>query len=203
MNTSVPTRDQAMELLQEYNSSRSLINHALSVEAVMHHIALKHGEDPDKWGIIGLIHDLDYERYPEKHCTMTHMILAGKGWPEDYVHAVMSHAWGICTDVEPAHIMEKYLYAIDELTGLVTACVLVRPSRSLSDLTVKSVKKKWKKRDFAAGASREVIEKGAEMLNVEISELISDVIDGMRKVAGEIGLNGSGYDSPAEPGTVS
>ncbi len=191
MTDNVPTREQAMNLLREHNSSQSLINHALSVEAVMRHLASKHGEDPDKWGIIGLIHDLDYERYPDKHCTMTHMILAGLGWPHDYIHAVMSHAWGICTDVEPTHIMEKYLYAIDELTGLVTACVLVRPSKSLSDLKVKSVKKKWKTKHFAAGASREVMEKGAEMLGVEISELIQDVIDGMRTVAGEIGLDGS------------
>ena len=191
MTAMVPTRQQAMDLLLEHNSSDSLIKHALSVEAVMRHLALKHGEDPDKWGVIGLIHDLDYERYPDRHCTMTHMLLAGKGWPEEYIHAVMSHAWGICTDVEPTHLMEKYLYAIDELTGLVTACVLVRPSKSLSDLKVKSVKKKWKTKHFAAGASREVMEKGAEMLGVEISELIQDVIYGMRTVAGEIGLDGS------------
>lgn len=191
MTEMVPTRQQAMDLLLEHNSSDSLIKHALSVEAVMRHIALKHGEDPDKWGVIGLIHDLDYERYPDKHCTMTHMILAGQGWPHDYIHAVMSHAWGICSDVEPVHLMEKYLYGIDELTGLVTACVLVRPSKSLADLTVKSVKKKWKTGHFAAGANREVMEKGAEMAGVDVSELIQDVIDGMRTVAGEIGLDGS------------
>ncbi len=191
MENGVPTRTEAFELLREHNSSQSLINHALSVEAVMRHVAKKHGEDPDKWGVIGLVHDLDYERYPDRHCTMTHMILAGKGWPEDYIRAVMSHAWGICTDVEPVHIMEKYLYAIDELTGLVTACVLVRPSKSLFDLKVKSVKKKWNTKHFAAGASREVMEKGAEMLGIELSELIQDVIDGMRTVADEIGLDGS------------
>lgn len=191
MENGRPTRTEAFELLREHNSSQSLINHALSVEAVMRHVAKKHGEDPDKWGVIGLVHDLDYERYPDRHCTMTHMILAGKGWPEDYIRAVMSHAWGICTDVEPVHIMEKYLYAIDELTGLVTACVLVRPSKSLFDLKVKSVKKKWNTKHFAAGASREIMEKGAEMLGVEIAELIQDVIDGMRTVADEIGLDGS------------
>ncbi|HRW78523.1 MAG TPA: hydrolase, partial [Candidatus Sabulitectum sp.] len=170
MENGRPTRTEAFELLREHNSSQSLINHALSVEAVMRHVAKKHGEDPDKWGVIGLVHDLDYERYPDRHCTMTHMILAGKGWPEDYIRAVMSHAWGICTDVEPVHIMEKYLYAIDELTGLVTACVLVRPSKSLFDLKVKSVKKKWNTKHFAAGASREIMEKGAEMLGVEVAE---------------------------------
>ena len=191
MENGRPTRTEAFELLREHNSSQSLINHALSVEAVMRHVAKKHGEDADKWGVIGLVHDLDYERYPDRHCTMTHMILAGKGWPEDYIRAVMSHAWGICTDVEPVHIMEKYLYAIDELTGLVTACVLVRPSKSLFDLKVKSVKKKWNTKHFAAGASREIMEKGAEMLGVEVAELIQDVIDGMRTVADEIGLDGS------------
>ncbi len=191
MENGRPTRTEAFELLREHNSSQSLINHALSVEAVMRHVAKKHGEDPDKWGVIGLVHDLDYERYPDRHCTMTHMILAGKGWPEDYIRAVLSHAWGICTDVEPVHIMEKYLYAIDELTGLVTACVLVRPSKSLFDLKVKSVKKKWNTKHFAAGASREIMEKGAEMLGIEVAELIQDVIDGMRTVADEIGLDGS------------
>ena len=191
MTERVPTRKDAMDLLLEHNSSRSLINHALSVEAVMRHLALKLGEDPDKWGVIGLVHDLDYERYPDRHCTMTHLLLAGKGWPEDWIRAVMSHAWGLCTDVEPVHVMEKYLYAIDELTGLVTACVLVRPSKSIADLTVKSVKKKWKDRSFAAGASREVIEKGAELLGVSVPELMQDVIDGMRTVASDIGLDGS------------
>jgi len=191
MSDFVPTREQAMDLLQEYNSSESLINHALSVEAVMRFLAEKHGEDPDKWGVIGLIHDLDYEKYPDVHCEKTLDILVEKNWPEDYIHAVMSHAWGICTDVEPEHIMEKYLYGIDELTGLVTACVLVRPSKSLFDLKVKSVKKKWKTKHFAAGANREIMAKGAEMAGIEIPELIQDVIDGMRTVAGEIGLDGS------------
>lgn len=191
MTSQVPSRQQAMDLLREYNKSESLINHALSVEAVMRHLAEKLGEDPEKWGVIGLVHDLDYELYPEEHCTRTLEILKERGWPEDYIHGVMSHAWGLCTDVEPEHIMEKYLYAIDELTGLVTACVLVRPSKSLSDLKVKSVKKKWKSKHFAAGANREVMTKGAEMAGVEIPELIQDVIDGMRTAASEIGLDGS------------
>ena len=191
MTDTVPTRQQAMDLLREYNKSESLINHALSVEAVMRHLAEKHGEDPDKWGVIGLIHDLDYEMYPDEHCSRTLEILTERSWPDEYIHAVMSHAWGICTDVEPEHLMEKYLYAIDELTGLVTACVLVRPSKSLADLKVKSVKKKWKTKHFAAGANREVMTRGAEMAGVEIPELIQDVIDGMKKVAAEIGLDGS------------
>ena len=191
MTEKVPSREDAFALLREYNSSKSLIKHALSVEAVMRYIAEKEGEDPAKWGVIGLIHDLDYEMFPEQHCTKTREILEEKGWPEEYIRAVVSHAWGICSDVKPESVMEKYLYAIDELTGLVTACVLVRPSRSLMDLKVKSVKKKWKNRHFAAGANREVMEKGAEMLGIEIPELIQVVIDGMRTVAGQIGLDGS------------
>ncbi len=190
MTEKIPSREDAFALLKKYNSSGSLIKHALSVEAVMRHIAERCGEDPDKWGVIGLIHDLDYEKFPEEHCTRTREILEEKGWPGDYIRAVVSHAWGICSDVKPESLMEKYLYAIDELTGLVTACVLVRPSRSLMDLKVRSVKKKWKNKHFAAGANREVMEKGAEMLGVEIPELIQDVIDGMRTVAGQMGLDG-------------
>ncbi|MCD6588028.1 MAG: HDIG domain-containing protein [Candidatus Fermentibacteraceae bacterium] len=190
MSDSVPTRQQAFSLLKEFNKSESLIRHALSVEAVMCHVAGIKGEDPEKWGVIGLVHDLDYEMYPEQHCTKSREILEERGWPAEYVRAVVSHAWGICSDVEPESMLEKYLYAVDELTGLVTACVLVRPSRSIMDLKVKSVKKKWKNRHFAAGANREVMEKGADMLGMEITELIQVVIDGMRTVASDIGLDG-------------
>ena len=195
MNSKCPSREEAFELLTEYNKSESLLNHALSVEAVMRHIALLNDMDPDKWGVIGLIHDLDYEKYPEQHCQKTNEILTERGWPEEYIRSVLSHAWELCTDVKPESLMEKYLYAIDELTGLVTACVLVRPSRSLMDLKVKSVKKKWKAKHFAAGASREVMQKGADMLGIEVSELIQLVIDGMKTVASEISLGGSMADS--------
>ena len=192
MSDSAPTRQEAFSLLKEFNKSESLIRHALSVEAVMRHVAGIKGEDPEKWGVIGLVHDLDYEMYPEQHCTKSREILEERGWPAEYVRAVVSHAWGICSDVEPESMLEKYLYAVDELTGLVTACVLVRPSRSIMDLKVKSVKKKWKNRHFAAGANREVMEKGADMLGIEIAELIQVVIDGMRTVASDIGLDGEG-----------
>jgi putative nucleotidyltransferase with HDIG domain len=190
MTGSVPSRDQAFSLLKEFNKSQSLIRHALSVEAVMRHVAETRGEDPEKWGVIGLVHDLDYEMYSEQHCAKSREILEKRGWPAEYVRAVVSHAWGICSDAEPESLLEKYLYAVDELTGLVTACVLVRPSRSIMDLKVKSVKKKWKNRHFAAGANREVMEKGADMLGIEIPELIQIVIDGMKTVAGSIGLSG-------------
>jgi putative nucleotidyltransferase with HDIG domain len=188
MTDYVPTRDEAFALLGEYNQVEELINHALAVEGVMRHYARKFGVDEDKWGVIGLIHDLDYEQFPEKHCHKTAEILKERNWPDDYIHAVMSHGWGICTDVEPQEEMEKVLYAIDELTGLVAANALVRPSGSVMDMKVKSVKKKFKDKAFAAKIDRNVITKGAQMLNVELSELIADTIEGMKTVATEIGL---------------
>lgn len=187
----VPTREQAYALLTEHNQNDRLIKHGLAVEAVMRYMARKLGHDEEKWGIIGLVHDLDYEKYPEEHCHKTGEILRMHDWPEDYVHAVLSHGWGICTEVEPEHEMEKVLYGIDELTGLIIAVALVRPSKSLADLKVKSVTKKWKDKSFAAGADREIIQKGIDMLGVERSELIADVIEGMRTVAAELGLDGS------------
>ena len=191
MREKIPTRDEALSILKEYNKSDSLIKHAYSVEGVMRYIARKRGEDEEKWGIIGLIHDLDYEQFPEQHCTKTREILEGYNWPEEYIRAVVSHGWGICSDVRPENIMEKTLYAIDELTGLVAANAMVRPSKSVMDMNVKSVKKKWKSPSFAAGVDREIIQKGAEMLGVEIGELIEDTIMGMREVADFIGLKGN------------
>lgn len=190
MDTHLPTRDEAYALLREYNNDEALINHALSVEAVMRYMARKMGyeSEEDTWGVIGLVHDLDYERFPGEHCTKSEEILKERYWPEDYIRAVVSHGWGICSTVKPVTDLEKVLFAIDELTGLVTACALVRPSRSVMDLTAQSVKKKWKQRSFAAGANREVIQQGAEMLGIELSELFTDVIMGMREVAQEIGL---------------
>ncbi|HUV52607.1 MAG TPA: hydrolase, partial [Dehalococcoidia bacterium] len=132
--------------------------------------------------------DLDYERYPEQHCQKSREILQERGWPEEYIRAVVSHGWGICSDVEPKTNLEKTLYAIDELTGLVTAVAIIRPSKSVSDLEVKSVMKKWKDKAFAAGVNRSVIEKGTAMLEVELRDLITDVIMGMRQVADKIGL---------------
>jgi len=191
VTTHTPTRDEAFALLKEFNQNESLLKHALAVEGVMRYAARKRGQDEEKWGIIGLAHDLDYERYPQQHCQKTEQILRERGWPEDYIHAVLSHGWGLCTDVEPTHEMEKVLYAIDELTGLVTAVALVRPSKSVLDMKVKSVNKKWKDKSFAAGANREIIQKGADMLGVELSELFEDVIAGMREVAEAIGLKGT------------
>jgi predicted hydrolase (HD superfamily) len=190
MEEKIPTRDEALALLRDYNRSDSLLKHAFAVEGVMRSVARKRGEDEDKWGIIGLIHDLDYEKFPDQHCTKTREILQEHNWPEEYIRAAVSHGWGICSDAEPQSVLEKTLYAIDELTGLVTASVLVRPSKSVMDLTVKSVKKKWKSPAFAAGVDRSIIEKGAEMLGVEVAELIEDTIKGMQEVAEAIDLKG-------------
>ena len=186
-----PGREDAFSLLQKYNKSEGLIKHAVAVEAVMRYCARKRGQNEEKWGVIGLVHDLDYEQFPEQHCRKTEEILTSENWPAEYIRAVVSHGWGICSDVEPQSELEKVLYTIDELTGLVLATALVRPSRSVLDMKPKSVKKKWKEKSFAAGVNRDVIEKGAGMLGVELGELISDVIMGMREVADEIGLKGN------------
>jgi putative nucleotidyltransferase with HDIG domain len=188
MEEHIPTYDEALTLLKEFNQADSLIKHAYAVEGAMRYIARTMGEDEEKWGIIGLVHDLDYERFPEQHCRKSREILEQRGWPQEYVRAVVSHGWGICSDVEPQTNLEKVLYAVDELTGLIVAAALVRPSRSLADLEAKSVMKKWKDKSFAAGVNRSVIEKGTAMLGIELSDLISRTITGMREVADRIGL---------------
>ncbi len=188
MGKHVPTREEALLLFKQYNETESLLNHGFAVEGAMRYFARKHGEDEEMWGIIGLAHDLDYEKYPDQHCTMTKQILEEQNWDDSYIRAIMSHGWGLVTDVEPVTTLEKTLYAIDELTGLITACALVRPSKSVMDLTVSSVKKKWKMKAFAAGADRDIIMKGAAMLGVELDKLIEDTIEGMKTVAKEIGL---------------
>ena len=186
-----PTREEALKLFKKYNYSDSLYGHALAVESVMRFFAEKYNEDPEKWGIIGLIHDLDYEKYPEQHCTMTRKILEEEGWPEEYIRAVVSHGWGICSDIKPEHIMEKVLYATDELTGLVVTSVLVRPDKNINELKVKSVMKKWKDKRFAAGVDRNIIHNGADMLDLELRDLIADTINAMQQIAPELGLDGS------------
>jgi putative nucleotidyltransferase with HDIG domain len=191
MSAQTPTREETWNLLTRYNQNESLLKHALAVEAVMRYAARKRGADENHWGVIGLIHDLDYEQYPDQHCRKTEEILRENGWPEDDIRAVISHGFGICTEVEPRTEMEKVLYAIDELTGLVAAAALVRPSKSVMDMKAKSVKKKWKDKRFAAGVDRGIIQNGCDMLGIELSELITDTIMGMREVAEEIGLKGN------------
>jgi len=189
--TYTPSRQEAFELLKSYNKTDSLIKHALAVEAVMRYMAQKAGEDVEKWGIIGLIHDLDYEMFPEIHCKKTEEILTENNWPSEYIRAVLSHGWGLATDVEPVTELEKTIYAMDELTGLVATSALVRPTKSVLDMEAKSVKKKWNDKRFAAGVDRTVIENGAKLLGVTLDELITDCIMGMRLVAEEIGLKGT------------
>jgi predicted hydrolase (HD superfamily) len=186
-----PTRQEALELLHQYNESDSLRKHAYAVEGVMRFIGRKRGGDEETWGIIGLIHDLDYEKFADQHCHKTGEILREHDWPEEYIRAALSHGWGICSDVAPETELEKYLYAIDELTGLVVTTALIRPSKSVMDVQVKSVKNKWKDKRFAAGVDRSIIEKGAQMLGVGLDELIDDTIKGMQEVAETIGLKGN------------
>ena len=186
-----PTREEAWKLLNEYNKSDALLKHGLAVEGVMRHFAEINGEDTEKWGVIGLLHDLDYEMYPEKHCVKTAEIMRENDIDEDYIHAVCSHGWGLCCDVEPVEKMEKVLYTIDELTGLINAACLMRPSKSVLDIEVKSVTKKFKSSGFAAGVNREVIQKGCDMIGLSLDDVIKETIEGMKSCADAIGLRGN------------
>ena len=181
------TREQAVELFHKYNKSESLWHHALCVEAVMRTFAAEAGEDVDYWGIVGLLHDIDWEMFPDQHCRKAPELLAEIGMPDDMVHAICSHGWGLVSDVEPQRQMEKILYAVDELTGLVYATALMRPERMVG-MSVKSVKKKWSSKSFAAGVNREVIEKGAQMADVTKEHLIEVTIQALTSISDRIGL---------------
>jgi putative nucleotidyltransferase with HDIG domain len=185
------TREQAVALWRQWNSDESLWRHALSVEAAMRHFARKYGEDEEYWGLVGLLHDVDYEKYPEEHLRHAREILGSAGFDDAFIHSVESHGWGICIDVEPTHVMEKVLFATDELTGFIAACAYVRPSRSVLDMEVKSVKKKWGSAAFAAGVRRNIIEQGAQMLGIPLEELIGETILALREAAAETGLKGN------------
>ncbi len=185
------TRQQSLELLKKHNADLGHIRHGYAVEACMRYFAEKEGEDPDFWGQVGLLHDLDWEETqsdPAQHCHRAMELLEQAGYPEEFRHAVSSHGWGICTDTEPRNRMELTLYTIDELTGLILTTALVRPSKSLQDLTAKSVKKKWKEKSFAAGVDRDLIQGGADKMGVELGALIDDVIAAMRPIEKELGL---------------
>jgi len=186
----VPSRAEALALLRKWVTDPKLRIHALCVEAVMRHLAEKNGEDPDQWGAVGLVHDIDYEQFPDEHCRHIREILEPAGWGEEAIRAAESHGWGICSDVKPESRLEQCLYGFDELTGLVYATALVRPSRSVLDMKAKSVRKKWKVRSFAAGANRDVIQQGADMLGMDLNVMFEECILGMRTVADEIGLGG-------------
>ena len=176
------SREDALSLVKAHNKEPFHIQHALTVEGVMRWFAqeLGFGDDADFWGVVGLLHDIDFEEYPEEHCIKAPEILREAGVGEDIIHGVCSHGYGITVEVEPEHLMEKVLYAVDELTGLIGAVVLMRPSKSVQDLTLKSVKKKYKSKNFAAGCSREVIERGADMLGWTLEDLIQRTIDALK-----------------------
>lgn len=180
-------RNTAVELWKKYNKSESLFHHALSVEAVMRRFAKEYGEDQDYWGIIGLLHDIDWEMFPEEHCMVAPRLLKEIGAGDDVIRAVQSHGWGLCSDVKPERKMEIVLYTIDELTGLITATALMRPEK-MQGITVKSVKKKWSSKGFAAGVNRDIITNGAAMLGEEIPKIIELSIEAMTEIASEIGL---------------
>lgn len=182
------TRDEAFELLKKYNSEKFHIQHGLTVEGVMRWFAndLGYGEDADFWGIVGLLHDIDFEQYPEAHCIKAPELLREAGVGENMIHAICSHGYDLTVDVKPEHEMEKVLYATDELTGLIGAAALMRPSRSVADMEVKSLKKKYKDKKFAAGCSRDVIEKGAEMLGWDLQTLWEKTLEAMRSCEADI-----------------
>ena len=176
------TRDEAFELLKKYNKENFHIQHALTVEGVMAWYAenLGYGEDKEYWSIVGLLHDIDFELYPEEHCKKAPELLRDGGAGEDMIHSVCSHGYGLCVDIKPEHEMEKVLFAADELTGLIWAAALMRPSKSTKDMELKSLKKKFKDKKFAAGCSREVIQQGADMLGWDIAELQEKTLEAMK-----------------------
>ncbi len=176
------TREQAWELLKKYNTEPFHRHHAVTVEGVMRYYAEKIGEDVDFWGICGLLHDVDFGQWPEEHCKKAPELLAEIDAPEEMVHAICSHGYGICVDVEPSCEMEKFLFAADELTGLIGAAIILRPSHSCKDMDVKSVKKKFKDKHFAAGCSRDIIQQGADMLGWELTDLFQTVLEAMQSL---------------------
>jgi predicted hydrolase (HD superfamily) len=182
------TREQAWSLLKEFNKDPFHLKHALIVEGTMKYFAklLGYGEEEDFWGIVGLLHDLDFELFPDEHCIKQQEIMREREIDEAVIHATASHGYALTVDIEPQHQMEKVLYAVDELTGLIGAVALMRPSKSVSDLELKSVKKKFKTSSFAAGCSREVIERGAAMLGWELDYLIEQTILAMRTCEGAV-----------------
>lgn len=179
-------REKALQLLKKYNKEPFHILHAITVESVMQYFAKEYREDEEFWGIVGLLHDIDFEQYPEEHCKKAPELLKEMEASEEMVHAICSHGYGICSEVKPEHIMEKILFAVDELTGLIGAAAKMRPSKSTKDMELSSLKKKFKDKKFAAGCSREVIKNGAEMLGWELDELLEKTIIAMRETEDSI-----------------
>ena len=173
-------RTQALDLLKKYNKEEFHIRHALTVEGAMRYFAKQYGHDEEFWGLVGLLHDIDFEVYPEEHCQKAPELLKEIDASDEFIHAVCSHAYGLCSDVEPTHEMEKILFAIDELTGLIGAAAIMRPSKSVQDMELSSLKKKFKDKKFAAGCSRDVIKEGAERLGWELDKLLEETLLAMR-----------------------
>lgn len=175
-------RQEALELLKKYNKEPFHIQHGLTVEGVMKWYAqnLGYGNEADYWATVGLLHDIDFELYPDEHCKKAPELLKEAGLSDEFINSVCSHGYGLCSDIEPKHEMEKVLFAVDELTGLIGAAAIMRPSKSVMDMETKSLKKKFKDKRFAAGCSRDVIEQGAERLGVELDKLFADTIEAMR-----------------------
>ena len=174
-------REEALEILKKYNKEEFHVRHALTVEGVMRYFAKELGEDVEYWGIVGLLHDIDFELYPEEHCKKCVELLKENNVEESIIKSICSHGYGICSDIKPEHIMEKILFATDELTGLIWAAAKMRPSKSVQDMELSSIKKKFKDKKFAAGCSRETIKQGAEMLGWELDELLEKTIIAMRE----------------------
>ena len=187
----LPTREEVWKILTKYVTTDHLQRHVLMVEGTMRHFAHLYNEDEEAWGILGLLHDIDFELYPDEHLQHAPRILKEEGFDEDFICSVVSHGYGICSDVEPVSAAEKVLFTIDELTGLIYACALMRPSKSVMDLELKSVKKKFKSPAFAANVNRQVIQEGADRLGMPLDDVIRETILGMRECAGAIGLDGS------------
>ena len=173
-------RTQALELLKKYNKEDFHIRHALTVEGVMRYFAKQYGHDEEFWGLVGLLHDVDFEVYPDEHCKKAPELLKEVDASDEFIHAVCSHGYGLCSDVEPTHEMEKILFATDELTGLIGAAAIMRPSKSVQDMELSSLKKKFKDKKFAAGCSRDVIKEGAERLGWELDKLLEETLLAMR-----------------------
>ena len=173
-------RTQALELLKKYNKEDFHIRHALTVEGVMRYFAKQYGHDEEFWGLVGLLHDVDFEVYPDEHCKKAPELLKEVNASDEFIHAVCSHGYGLCSDVEPTHEMEKILFATDELTGLIGAAAIMRPSKSVQDMELSSLKKKFKDKKFAAGCSRDVIREGAERLGWELDKLLEETLIAMR-----------------------
>jgi putative nucleotidyltransferase with HDIG domain len=181
-------RQRAFKILKKNMTKPNLIKHSLAVEAVMKRFAEKHGEDVEFWGNVGLLHDVDYESYPDKHCHMTEVLLKPEGVDNKTIRAIVSHGYGLCTDIKPEEYMEKVLVTTDQLTGFITACALILPEKKLESVTLQSMLKKWPKKDFAGGTQRERIEMWAKELNLPLDYLLTETLDAMKGIAADLGL---------------